>query len=111
MLTVAYSESALSKKNVYKWYKLFQNGREDANDEPRSERASTSTTDENIEAVKKIVLENRRITIREVSEDFGMSIGSCHEIISGILGMRRVSAKFVPKLLNFDQKNRRMSIA
>ena len=25
--------------------------------------------------------------------------------------MRRVSAKIVPKLLNFDQKNRRMSIA
>jgi len=25
--------------------------------------------------------------------------------------MSRVSAKFVPKLLNFDQKNRRMSIA
>ena len=110
-MTVAYSESALSKKNVYKWYKLFQNGREDANDEPRSGRPSTSTTDENVEAVKKIVLENRRITIREVSEDVGMSVGSCHEIISGILGMGRVSAKFVPKLLNFDQKNRRMSIA
>ena len=40
-----------------------------------------------------------------------MSVGWCYEIISGILGMRRVSVKFVPKLLNFDQKNRRMSIA
>ncbi|KYN22177.1 hypothetical protein ALC57_05454 [Trachymyrmex cornetzi] len=28
MLTVAYGESTLSKKNVYKWYKLFQKGRE-----------------------------------------------------------------------------------
>ena len=43
MLTVAYGESALSKKKVYKWYKLFQDGREDANDEPRSGRPSTST--------------------------------------------------------------------
>ena len=88
MLTVAYGESALSKKNVYKWYKLLQNGREDANDEPRSGRPSTSTTDENLEAVNKIVLENCRITIREVSKDVGMSVGSCHEIISGILGMK-----------------------
>ena len=24
MLTIAYGESTLSKKNVYKWYKLFQ---------------------------------------------------------------------------------------
>ena len=28
MLTVAYGECTLSKKNVYKWYKLFQEGRE-----------------------------------------------------------------------------------
>lgn len=111
MLTVAYGETVLSKKNVYKWYKLFQDGREDANDEPRSGRPSTSTTDENVQAVKKIVLENRRITIREVAEDVGISLGSCHEIFSNVLGMRRVSAKFVLKLLNFDQKNRRMSIA
>ena len=48
MLTVAYGESTLSKKNVYKWYKLFQEGREDTNDEPRSERPSMSTTNENV---------------------------------------------------------------
>ena len=39
-----------------------------------------------------------------------ISVGSCHDILSDVLGMRRVSAKFVPKLLNFDQKNRRMTI-
>ena len=27
------------------------------------------------EAVKKIVMENRRITIREVAEDIGISVG------------------------------------
>jgi len=58
-----------------------------------------------------MVLNNRRITIREVAEDVGISVGSCHEIFSDILGMKRVSAKFVPKLLNFDQKSRRMSIS
>lgn len=38
MLTVAYGECTLSKKNVYNWYKLFQEGREDVNDEPLPER-------------------------------------------------------------------------
>jgi len=90
ILTVAYGKTVLSKTNVYKWYKLFQDGREDANDEPRSGRPSTSTTDENVQAVKKIVLENRRITIREVAEDVGISLGSCHEIFSNVLGMSRV---------------------
>ncbi len=111
MLTVACGESTLSKKNVYKWYKLFTEGREDVNDDARCGRPSTSTTDENVAKVKKIVMENRRITIREVAEDVGISVGSCHAIFSEILGMKRVAAKFVPKLLNFDQKERRMSIA
>ena len=47
-------------------------------------------------------MENRRITIREVGKDVGISVGSCHAISSDILGLNRVAAKFVPKLLNFD---------
>jgi histone-lysine N-methyltransferase SETMAR len=111
MLTVAYGESTLSKKNVYKWYKLFQEGRENVNDEPRSGRPSTSKTDENVQEVKEIVLKNRRITIREIADDLNISFGSCQSILTDVLGMTRVSAKFVPKLLNFDQKQRRMNIA
>jgi len=73
MLTVAFGESTLSERNIYKWYKqFFEEGREDVNDNPRPGRPSTSTTDENVEAVKKMILENRRITIREVAEEVGM---------------------------------------
>nr|XP_047141521.1 protein GVQW3-like [Hydra vulgaris] len=84
------------------YVQTFYDGREDANGEPRSGRPTSSAIDENVQAVKKIVLENRRITIREIAEDVGISVGSCHKFISNVLGMRRVSAKFVPKLLNFD---------
>ena len=81
------------------------------NDDARPGRPSTSTTNENTEAVKKMVMENRRITIREVAEDVGISVGSCHAIFSDILSLKHVATKFVPKLLNFDQKTRRMTIA
>lgn len=101
MLTVAYGEATLDRSNVYRWYKMFSEGREDVNDEERAGRPSTSTTDENIDEVKKIVLVNRRITVREVAEDLNISIGSCHSIFTNDLGMTRVAAKFVPKLLNF----------
>ena len=102
MLKVAYGECTVSQKSVYNWYKLFREGREEVNDDARHGRPSTSTTNENTVAVKKIVMENRRITIREVAEDVGISVGSCHAIFSDILGLKRVAAKFVPKLLNFD---------
>ena len=71
----------------------------------------TSTTDENVEKVKEMVMNDRRITIREVADDVGISIGSSHEIFSNMLGMKLVAAKFVPKLLNFEQKERRMEVA
>ncbi|UYV84128.1 hypothetical protein LAZ67_X001276 [Cordylochernes scorpioides] len=86
-------------------------GREDVNDEERAGRPSTSTTDEKINEVEKMILANRRITVREDAEDLNISIGSCHSIFINDLGMRRVAAKFVPKLLNCDQKQHRMNIA
>ncbi|UYV60214.1 hypothetical protein LAZ67_1000439 [Cordylochernes scorpioides] len=111
MLTVAYGEATLDRSNVYRWYKMFSEGREDVNDEERAGRPSTSTTDEKINEVEKMILANRRITVREVAEDLNISIGSRHSIFINDLGMRRVAAKFVPKLLNCDQKQHRMNIA
>ena len=37
---------------------------------------STATTDENIEAVKKMILNSRRITIRELTDDLGILFAS-----------------------------------
>ncbi|UYV61439.1 SETMAR, partial [Cordylochernes scorpioides] len=90
---------------------MFSEGREDVKDEERAGRPSTSATDEKINEVEKIILANRRITVREVAEDLNISIGSCHSIFINDLAMRRVAAKFVPKLLNCDQKQHRMNIA
>ena len=86
---------------------MFSEGR----DEERAGCPSTSTTDENIDEVMKIVLINRRITAREVAEDLNISIGSCHAIFTNDFGMTRVAAKFVSKLHNFDQKQHRINIA
>ena len=54
---------------------------------------------------------NRRISIREVADDVGISFGSCQAIFQDVLGMKREAAKVVPKLLYFEQKQRRMDIA
>lgn len=62
-----------------------------------------STTDQTIETVKKIVMENHQITVGEVVEDVATSVDSCHAIFSYVFRM-----KFIPKFLN---QNQRMSIA
>ena len=58
-----------------------------------------------------MILDNRGITIREVADDVVISFGSCQAIFTDLLAMKRAAAKIVPKLLNFEQKQRRMDIA
>ena len=58
-----------------------------------------------------MILDNRRITIREVADDVGITFGSCQAIFTDVLGMKRAVAKIVPKLVNFEKKQFRMDIA
>ena len=51
-----------------------------------------------------MILDNRRITIRDLADDVGISFGSCQAIFMDVLGMKRAAAKIVPKLLNFEQE-------
>ena len=69
MLTVAFVKSTMRRRLVHLWYNRFKEGREDVNANALFSRPSTSTTDENIEAVKKMILNNHRITVGEVADD------------------------------------------
>ena len=53
----------------------------------------------------------RRLTVREVANEVGISIGSCHQVFTQKLQMSRVSAKFVPRLLTVDQKENRVELS
>ena len=81
------------------------------NNDANPGRPSTPTTDENIEAVKKIILDNHRITIREVADDVFISLGSCQTIFTAALGMKPAAAKIFSRLLNIKQKQLHMHIA
>jgi hypothetical protein len=57
-----------------------------------------------------VIRENRRFTVQELANEVGISIGFCHQMFTEKIHMRRVSAKFVPRLLTDDQKeNRRVA--
>jgi len=58
-----------------------------------------------------VIRGNRRLTVREVADEVGISVGSCHEILTEKFQMRRVSAKFVPRLLTDDQEENRVEIS
>ena len=51
------------------------------------------------------------MTIREISEDPNISYGSVQNILTTDLNVRRVSAKFVPRVLTVEQKQQRLSVS
>jgi hypothetical protein len=51
------------------------------------------------------------LTVREVSEEVSLSKTVCHEILTENLGMHRIPAKFVPRLLTDDQKQNRVDVS
>ena len=61
-----------------------------------------------IAKVRTVVRNNRRLTVREMT---GISVGSCDAILTEDLHMKRVCAKFVPRLLTDDQREQRQKIA
>jgi hypothetical protein len=56
-------------------------------------------------------MQNRRVAVRELAEEVWISTGSVHSILTDDLAMRRVSAKFVPKLLTMEERQLRLEVA
>lgn len=55
-------------------------------------------------------MDNRRITVKEIADDVGLSFGSRQTIFANALGTKRASAKIVLQFLNFDHKQWHMDI-
>ena len=76
----------------------------------RSGRPSTSRTVDNVERVKQVVCGDRRLTVRMIADELEINRDSVWKIITEDLGMRKICAKMMPKLLDYDQKERRVEV-
>jgi len=65
------------------------------------------TTPESIDQIHELILEDRRISVKSIAEQLGISHERVGSIIHEDLDMRKHSAKWVPKCLNADQKRQR----
>ena len=88
-----FRECTLSRTQVFEWHKAISEGCEVVENLPHTIHPSTSVNDDNIGKVKKIVLENRRVGIREVAQTLNIPYGSTEHIVVHVLGMKRVAAR------------------
>jgi len=89
------------------WVAQFKRGDFSTCDAPRPGRPTIVTTLEIIEQIHELILEDHRISAKSIAEQMGISRERVGSIIHEDLDMWKLSAKWVPKCLNADQKRQR----
>ena len=86
--------SRYTSTTVMKWVADFKRGRESNDDDARTGRPSSTTTDAQVEGIHHMVMNDR------LSETLDISVGSVHTVLIEILEMSKLSARWVPRMLN-----------
>ncbi|GBM25230.1 Putative uncharacterized protein FLJ37770 [Araneus ventricosus] len=89
MLVKVYGVDAVSKKCIFEWFKCFRDGEEDVKDEPRSGRPPTNSTPDNIERVRRMLADDRQLSLRKIAEELKISLDSVSNIIHEHLQKRK----------------------
>jgi len=60
--------------------------------------------------VRDLVRSDRRLTVRMISNVLNLNCQTVHEILTFELGMQKICAKLVPKILTNEQKENRRNV-
>jgi hypothetical protein len=103
-----YSDSAPAKSTVEKWLAKFKRGEKSIEDDAGSERSKEAGTDEDIKKVNKNLLNDRKVKLIMIAETLKISKECVGHIVHEYLDIRKLCAKWVPRLLTIDQKQQRV---
>lgn len=108
MLAV-YQDPCPGKTMIYKWHNLFKQGRESLEDDARPGRPIEVTTPEVVRKVENLILEDARLKKKQLAEMVGVSDTTIFKVLHDHLGMSKVCARWVPRMLTPPQKHERMA--
>ena len=94
-----------------RYSRLFKRERESIEDDGRSGRPKDATADVNVKVAHILVMYDSRQDLRSKDSEVGISFGAVQLILTNILGMSKVSARWVPRMLTDDQESFRLDIS
>ena len=100
--------AASSYRTLVKWVTEFKDPERGFEDAPRMGRPSTITTDENMEAIERIVMRNRQVSIRRPAEELAIPKTIIHEIMNNRIDMKKVCTQRILKLMTPIQRASRV---
>jgi len=82
LLQQIFGENTMGHTQLFDWFRRFKEGRTFIESDLRSGRPSTSRNEVIIAKVRTVIRNNRRLTVREIADDCGISVGSCDAILT-----------------------------
>ena len=92
---------------MIKWAAEFKSGRENVEHDGWSGHPKDATIDENVKVVHTLVMCGRRRDLRSIASD----VGAVQSNRTDILGLSKVWARWVPRMLTYYQKRTRLNIS
>ena len=93
-----------SRATICRWTREFKRGRKSVEDDHRSGRPVDYTDDETVARVHELVMNDRRVTIPHLAKMIGCSLNTISRILHDKIGMTKLSARWVPRMLTKEQK-------
>ena len=78
------------------WFVDFNRGRRSLKGEVRVGRPKTAVVSENIDAVRELIMQERRVTYREIEVSLGISSASTLSILHKHLVVKKIFARWMP---------------
>ena len=110
MIQQTFGDQSLSCAQMFQWHARFKTSRTSVGDDEHARRTRTCTTLETVARIQELLRQDRRRTIHDIAEEVGIGYGTCQRVVTEELGMHRMAAKFVPRILTADQKQQRVNI-
>lgn len=104
----AFHDEAPCLRTVERWFSEFQHGNAILSDKSREGRPKSAFTEDNIVAVRQLILEDRHVTYREIEALLGISGTTIQKILHKELGVRKLVCRWIPHLLSDDHKAARV---
>ena len=106
ILLTAFGASSMNRTSVFERHKRFKESRKSVRYDERCGRTKVVRISELIGQIKNFLDKDCRVSIETICIQFDVSVGTVHTIIREELKMRKICAKFVPRVLREDQKER-----
>ncbi|CAH1992240.1 unnamed protein product [Acanthoscelides obtectus] len=101
-LLSVFGNEAPHRSTISRWYGEFKRGRVSLSEDPRVGAPKTAVTQENVDAVRKLIIEDRHASLK-------ISKTSIQKILHEELGVRKLVSRWIPHLLAEEQKAARVN--